>query len=138
MKNKFLFLLLLILVSISGCARLTEFKRVIWGSSIRALEDSRGTGLTQIYQCYFLECFNDSINIGQEKGYTVFLRSDKRKVIVFMNIPGSIDTTEVGVFFKPHQDGETSIEVVSLSTRAKETVAADLFAGLNTVYQVVD
>jgi len=47
---------------------------------------------------------------------------------------GSVDTTEVGVFFVELNDNQTRIELSSLSTNAKRLLAKGLFHGMDIVF----
>ena len=54
-----------------------------------------------------------------------------------MGIKGSVNTTEVGVFFVEENDHRTRIEVTSLSTNAKRILSKNLFHGLDIVFGLV-
>lgn len=53
-----------------------------------------------------------------------------------MGIPGSVNTTEVGVFFTPRANAGTLVEVTSLSTHAK-TAAEIVFEQLGKEFKVI-
>ena len=60
------------------------------------------------------------------------MKDEVRSFMVVMNIPGCVDTTEVGVFFTdlPRQQG-VKVELSSRSSPAKKAVAKVLFSELN-------
>lgn len=53
------------IVVLSGCARLTEPARVIWGSSTAALERARAEGLRKTYACSFTECYESVLSLAR-------------------------------------------------------------------------
>lgn len=53
------------IVVLSGCARLTEPVRVIWGSSTTALEHARAEGLRKTYACSFTECYEAVLSLAR-------------------------------------------------------------------------
>jgi len=55
--------------------------------------------------------------------------------MVLIGVPGSVDSTEVGVFFDPSQEGQIKIDVSSLSSVAKVTAAELIFTELNKKFQ---
>jgi len=60
----------------------------------------------------------------------LFIKDRKRSLLVVMGVPGSVDTTEVGIFFDPQADGNVRVEVSSLSTNAKQITAKMVFSKL--------
>ena len=71
---------------------------------------------------------------GAKKIFDVFLKSRKKGCLVVLGLSGQIETTEVGIFFsKPlkSKDSQITVEVTSLSQRAKEKVAEAVFDELD-------
>lgn len=66
--------------------------------------------------------------------YYVFIQNKIKKYIVVMDIPGTINTTEVGIFFSNPDEQTTHVEVASLSPLAKEKIAALVFHQLETLF----
>ena len=126
----------LILLSV-GCARLTEVSKAVWGSSTKALEESRVDALGRTYQCGYDNCFEEVLKIAKDNHWTVFINEKKRSRIVLMGIPDSISTTEVGVFFLVFGPQETKLEVASLSPQAKRTAAEIIFTGISKAYEEI-
>lgn len=138
MKEKcFVLICSVLILSLCGCGRLTEFVKGIWGSSTQSLGKARLDALSKIYQCQYSDCFDAGLKAVQNQGFQVFLKDKKKQHIVLMGIPGNIDTTEVGVFFVKVTDDAVRIEVTSLSQHAKEIVAERLFNKLNEIYSEV-
>ena len=141
-----------ILAAATGCARLMDTPKVIWGSSTRALEEARIDAVSKTYRCSYNDCFDavlalqlDKKNAKPEvtenedfivekppKGYfDVFIKNRKKGHIVVVGIPGSVDTTEVGIFFSQPTLTSVKIEVSSLSTSAKLNVSERVFQELD-------
>ena len=94
------------------------------------------------------EPYNQSASVPQETEVTeaekrhsqsgffeVFKKDPQNKYMVVMGISGSINTTEVGIFFSTYQPGVTKVEISSLSTNAKRKVAQDVFAQLDLKFK---
>ncbi len=134
MKKNISFLLcMLVCFYLAGCSSLQEKARVIWGSSTKALNEARSTAQEQTFMCSYKECFDQVLEASHQAGYKVFIKDPRKQIIVLMNIPGSIETTEVGIFFDESSDGQTLIQVSSLSFRAKQTAAAEIFDHLQKI-----
>lgn len=67
--------------------------------------------------------------------FEIFINDQGRKFLVVMGVVGSINTTEVGIFFSDSPGGRTKIEVTSLSTKAKEKVSEMVFKELAQKYK---
>ena len=122
-----------IAVLLSGCSPL-EISRTVWGSSTRALEEARVNGIIKTYDATVERCYEEALKAAQEAEYEVFIQDKSRAVIVVMGIKGSVNTTEVGVFFVEVNDRQTRIEISSLSTNAKRIVAKGLLHGLDVAF----
>ena len=117
-------------VNLWGCGWLSEAPKVVWGSSTKALEEARAEAVQGTFLCSSNECFNEVLNIAGEEEYVLFIVNKLRHHIVLMGIPGSVGTTEVGVFFEPQNDKETRIDISSLSSNAKRNLSNALFSKL--------
>lgn len=164
-KNGQILILCLAILALSGCASVCEPFRVVWGSSIRALEKARANSVKKTFHCSPDQCFDHllaSVETLQKepKSLTdsrktfrsplsnertevfentvtelqVFLKDRRRQVIVLMGIPGSVDTTEVGIFFNGLTSDVTEIEISSLSRQARDTTAQLFFPRLEQAF----
>lgn len=154
MKRPYL-LCFLFLSFLVGCARLHEGAKAVWGSSTKALEDSRADATVKNYDCSADACFDTLVGIirrGDQKeagtkekvvkqgvvlaspGYEIFLNDRKKRQLIVMGVPGSVDTTEVGIFVSPGATRGSKVEIVSLSPGAQETVSAALLNELGKVF----
>ena len=129
--------LVLSVLLFSGCASTIEAIKAVLGSSTKALEEARVEALSQTYACDYDQCFDAVIDLAKEKKLTVFIKDRKKSRIVLMGIPGSVDTTEVGVFFLSFGPQETKLEVASLSLSARDKVAEMVFENLSKAYSLV-
>jgi len=144
LKSRFLFFLFIFMaltVMTTGCSFIQETARTVWGSSTRALEKARVDAVSGTFACSVEECFQRVTALsrsavkqegkGAQTGlFDLFLSDPVRGVIVVMGVPGQVDTTEVGIFFQEMDARTTRVEVSSLSSRAKRTVARRVFADL--------
>jgi len=121
--------------AVLGCSHVVESSKTLWGSSTRALEEARTKALTKSYPVDFGECFDSVLAIVQESGYTIFLKDRVERHIVVIGIPGNVDTTEVGIFFDPPENGKIKIDVSSLSSTAKAKVAETIFSELDKKFK---
>ncbi len=78
-----------------------------------------------------------AVDLLADQGFKIFIKNPRKKLLVIYNIPGSVDTTEVGVFFVPADDKKVIVEVSSLSTHAKQTAARIIFEKLAKQYTEV-
>ena len=125
------FIVIFTLFFCSGCASLWDAPKNIVGFSTKDMEDARAESLYQSYQGEFLDVFNAVIEIAKENKYYIFTKDEIRGMIVLMEIPGAVNTTEVGVFVMPLPGNKgVKVELSSRSTPAKRTVAQGLFLSL--------
>ncbi len=110
--------------------RAVEVPKIILGNSTKALEEARGRAVSKVYQCAPGECFDKVAEIAKDKSLEVFIRNKQKMQIVLMDLPGTINTTEVGVFFAPVDEKKTKVEIVSLSLSTQETAANLIFPDL--------
>ena len=68
--------------------------------------------------------------------FEVFKENRQKGYLVVMGVAGSVDTTEVGIFFSTYSPGVTKIEFSSLSTNAKRRLAQDVFGQLDKKFEV--
>ena len=122
-----------------GCQHLMETPKVIWGSSLKELEDARVHADKRTYFCRFEDCYNAILALDRshpgkpftKKFFDIFMKDPIRGVIVVMGIQGNIDTTEVGIFLREHKDNSLDVEVTSCSSSAQEKAAAAIFLELD-------
>lgn len=135
-----LFLIIVIICFCSSCAfwdhpvdNTIEIGKTIWGSSTRALEQARDNAITRTYDKSYWDCVRSSITYAK-KHWVIFKKDEINGYMVVMGIKGSVNTTEVGIFFDELSDNQTRIEISSLSTNAKRKVAHGLFHGLDIAF----
>ncbi len=134
-----------LVVLLSGCSFVQECGKTLWGSSTRALEKARDQALAQRFRCSLEDCYETALELtgssedfGPEQvTFQLFLERRRENFFVVMGIPGSVDTTEAGVFFVPVNDSEVRVEVSSLSSNAKARVAEAVFAYLSERFKTV-
>ena len=115
-----------------GCASLCDVPRTIVGYSTRDLEAARANAVYQIYSPAETQVFSAVLLAARKERYTVFMKEEARGLIVLMNIPGVVDTTEVAVFLSNDPAGKgTKVEIASRSTPAKRAVALAVFPRLS-------
>jgi hypothetical protein len=129
---------LLISFLMAGCGHICEFSKTVWGSSTRALEKARVNGIIKTYDCTVSRCYDEALKAAQDAEYTIFINNKRKATIVVMGIQGSVDTTEVGIFFSDISDRQTKIYISSLSSNAKRTVAQAIFPQLDEVFGATD
>ena len=149
-KKMNIILLFCFLLSVLGCAQITETAKVIWGSSTRALEDARVDAISKTYRCSFNDCYDAVLSLARNQEtrddqedsdsvvkavdnnyFDIFINNRKKRHIVVIGIKGNVDTTEVGIFFSQPNLTTVNIEVTSLSSSAKRRVAQIVFDGLD-------
>jgi len=124
-----------------------DFPRTLWGSSIRVLQQERDGKFAKEFRCARDECFEavfamtDSYreheaNKNQDRLLRHMFDRDKGYIVV-MRVPGAVDTTEVGIFFDRLRGGSTSVEISSLSARAKQKVSEMVFGQLGRQFETV-
>ena len=124
----------LLALMLTGCGHLVEFSKTVWGSSTRALEEARVNGIIKTYDCTVDRCYDEVLNIAQEAKYKIFINNKPKATIVVMGIKGSVNTTEVGIFFSDISDSQTKIYISSLSSNAKRKVAEAVFPELDEIF----
>ena len=127
-------------VVLSGCAVVDggiEVGKTFWGSSTRALEKARTNAITKTYDKPYWDTVRAAHEVIAKNRYEVFKRDDVHGYAVLMGVRGSVNTTEVGVFFVEVGENQTRIELSSLSTNAKRMVAKNLFHGLDIAFGLI-
>lgn len=72
----------------------------------------------------------------EPKGHFEVFRKDRIKgFIIVMGVKDQIDTTEVGIFLTKVADQTYTIDIASLSSRAKQTVAQVVFEKLSQQFE---
>jgi len=66
--------------------------------------------------------------------FSIFLQDRIRCHIVVMDVPGNIDTTEVGIFFAPAGVASVTVDISSLSSSAKRRVSEVVFPELDRLF----
>ncbi len=134
LRQKIIIIIFFIL-SAGGCARIIEPFKVIWGSSTRALEEARDQAISKTYNCDLGACYDAVLEIVKERKYVLFINECLKKRLVVMGIPGNVDTTEVGIFFRELKKSEVQIDISSLSSSAKERIAKAVFEELDKKFK---
>ncbi len=119
---------------IGGCAGVRDIPKSIWGSTTRVLEEERTNALIKTYDKNYWDCYKAALGVVNKKKLVLFKKDEVRGYMVLMGIPGSVDTTEVGVFLVELGDQKTRIELSSLSTNAKRLLAKTLFHGMDIAF----
>lgn len=134
MKNKSLlsqlFFVFFSFCFMAGCAHIQEAAKEIWGSSISHLEKERPNGQSQTFALALNECFQEVERAIVFYGGEVYLRDGKKRYMAAMGFKGSVDTTEVGIFFTALDNNHTKVEIASMSPKLMKKVAGFVFAGL--------
>ena len=120
---------MIVVMTGSGCASLWDAPKNILGYSTREMEEARATSSYLVYQTDLKSAFDAVADIVTDKSLYVHIKDELRGMIVVMNVPGVVDTTEVGIFFTAQENG-VKVEVSSRSTPAKKAVALMLFSAL--------
>lgn len=129
-----LFGITLMLLSLSGCAGITETAKGFAGVSTRQVEEAREGALVKTFNCDYAECdARVREALAQINSYIYAQDKDKRMIAVYVT---EKDTTPVGIFFKETAESRTQIEVSSPSTYAKELIAGKLFGALEKTHGV--
>lgn len=120
-----------------GCTtgnKSSEFLKQIWGSSTQALEAARAEAISKTYYASYWDVVKGVSQVVKRKGYVTFKSDEVKGYLVLMGIKGSVNTTEVGVFFVEENDHQTRVEITSLSTNAKRIVSKNIFHGLDIIF----
>lgn len=124
MIRHILFLLPLFLLA-SGCAVLKDPS----GMGVQDVHAARPQAKTQVVRGTPDEVYAKVRAIGTAQDWEVFREFPEAHLIVFQRIPGSVDTTQVGVFCSQAEDG-VLVEVSCLGVFSRELAARILFSRL--------
>ena len=143
---RFIIILAFLAVVSSGCGPVVETGRVFWGTSIRSLEQARPDGKKKTFSCAVEECYRCVMQLTyrgkfkddvEGKPFKYFIEDPRRRYLVVMGVPGSVDTTEVGIFFEPKDDRQVMVNVASLSSYATIKASDIIFNALGEEFPVV-
>lgn len=130
------FILVLLALTVSGCASLQDAPKKMAGVSRRSLEAAKADSIYQVYTCDMAACFDAVVDIAAQEKYTIFMKDPVQGFISLMNIPGVVNTTEVGVFMTQLSHGQgVRVELSSRSSPAKKVVAKKLFSELGNQFK---
>jgi len=138
-RDKFLFFqvvaipILFIVVSLTGCASLKEGVKGFLGISTKKLYELRGQGIKRTFDFSYADAFSETKAILKRNGSYIYCE-DKKSGLLALYVSEE-DTTVVGVFLSEVGPRQTHLEVVSLSTSAKELIAQRIFSGLQEKFQ---
>lgn len=119
----------LVLISLYGCAHITEAGKGFLGISTKILEDNRNSALKKDFNYDYFTAYTQASDILKRMETHAYAGSIKKHMIaVYLS---DWDTTPVGVFFSEIGANNTRIEVSSPSTYAKEYIADKLFSVLD-------
>jgi len=114
-----------LLVSLSGCAAITETAKSIAGVSTKALETERKSAIKKTFNYDSFTCYTKTLEILKRLNAYIYAQDVKKQMIAIY--VSQSDTTPVGFFFEELDQNNTQIEVSSPSTYAKEYFAAKIF-----------
>jgi hypothetical protein len=130
-------ILLFVVFIFSGCATIVEAPKSVIGISTMDVEKVRASAATGIFQGDFTGIYDAVLAVAKENNYYVFSQDEVRGVIVLMNIPSYVDTTEVGIFISPVKSNEFKVEVSSRSSPAREDVAKVILGKLEETFKKI-
>jgi len=111
------------LLVFSGCSLVVEPHRFVQGKPLRPLEKARKDALKVLVPMGMDEAVDWLISAAAEQSLKVSTVSRNRRVVVVTGVPGSIDTTAVGIFVQPaDENGRTMLEIASRSEFARRVV----------------
>lgn len=128
-KNTLFIVCCLMLLFLTGCARLKECAKGFAGISTKVLENSRKDALKDIVAHDFDTAYDKTkeILVGRE---AYIYAQDRKKGMIAAYISKD-DTTPVGIFLEVMDLDHTRIEVSSPSVYAKEFISALIFGYFN-------
>ncbi|MDD8050951.1 MAG: hypothetical protein PHG55_06375 [Verrucomicrobiota bacterium] len=127
---RFLLPLLTMAFLATGCAGVRETTRSVVGVSVRKLEDARANALRSEWVCTPEQCFGFTAARAKESGLLVLQENRPRLYLVITQIPGVVNSSEVGVFFVPIGPRLTRVEIASPSELAKRKLSQWLLSVL--------
>jgi hypothetical protein len=91
--------------------------------------DARQTALRTVVPIGVEQAYRKVLIIGDAAGWEVFREFPEKHVVVYHKVPGSVDSTQVGVFCV-ETEGGTLVEIASPSAFSRELAAKTLFRRL--------
>lgn len=124
--------LCIVCVFLAGCAAVVDAPGSLLGVSTRDLELRRSQAVYKTLSCSPEDAFDAVEAVAAANKYLVFRKDRTALYLILMHIPRAVDTTEVGVFLVPLEEGQsTRLEVASRSSFARREVAQVLFFSLS-------
>jgi hypothetical protein len=115
-------------LNVTGCSTLKEWSKGALGVSTQVLEDGRKNAIKKDFNSDYDTCYNNVIeSLAKIHAYIYANKPDKNLIAIYVTVQ---DTTPVGIFFKSIDKDNTTIEITSPSTYARETVAKKIFLGM--------
>jgi hypothetical protein len=118
----------LLVISLSGCATISEGVRCVAGVSTKVLEDTRKNAIRKTFNFDDATCDTKVREILKKTGAYIYAQNKAEKLIAIY--VSETDTTPVGIFFTVVDAANTEIEISSPSADAKELMAKRIFNGL--------
>ncbi|HLF17994.1 MAG TPA: hypothetical protein VI749_03755 [Candidatus Omnitrophota bacterium] len=155
MNLRYLFIIIALMMPLQGCSVKEAAKRIV-GTSTQTLQDKASQdGISKAFHCSYEDCFEAIMRLGRYKpsakpwvkppeideGVFDIFMSDlyaSPPYIIVMGVEGSVNTTEVGIFFTRTSLETIRVDVSSLASTAKRTVARIVFEELGTKFQVAE
>lgn len=110
----------------AGCAAVTETGKGLAGISTKVLEDNKGNAIRKTYPLDLAKCSEMVEGLLSDIKAYIYARSDEKRMLAFY--VSERDTTPVGIFFVPQDNGSTEVLVSSPSRYAKEVIADKISA----------
>jgi hypothetical protein len=117
-----------LLVTLAGCAAISEGVKGVTGVSTKVLEDERKNAIVKSLNYDYFSCFTKTSDILKRINTYIYKQDIKKQMIAIY--VSSEDTTPVGLFFKEVDASHTQLEISSPSASAKELIAKQVFLAL--------
>lgn len=116
---------LFFMITVAGCATVTEGVKCVAGVSTKALEDGRKTAIKKTFNFDYVTCDTKVREILKKTGAYIYADKKAEKLIaIYMS---ESETTPVGIFFTEVDPLNTQVELSSPSTDAKEIESKKIF-----------
>lgn len=117
-----------LLVTLAGCAAITEGLKGFLGISTRQLEIGRQSAIVKNFPYDYFSCFTKTLDTLKGQNSYIYKQNIRQKMIaIYLS---EQDTTPVGIFFQEIDASHTRLEISSPSSSAKELIAQKLFSTL--------
>ncbi len=113
-------------LSLAGCANFKEHMKGFMGISTREIEAGRKTAITRTVGYDYATAFKMVSNVLQQMESYVYAGDISKYMLAVYR--SNTDTTPVGIYFKVMSSSSTQIEVSSPSSFTKAEVADKIFA----------